>query len=229
MLKHPLRTAVAVNEADFSQFKAQENMHIVISAKDFKSIVAHADTLDTDVGAYYSTPGRPLQFSYFRDGMHCQFTLMTVADYNGTPAPSTAASAVDRHISRAPSTGVSAAPNGRIVVSEMPPPAAPNARRPVRKLGQNGPQAGKRKADEQDQESDSLFVPREDDDREDRRWDPAEYENDEETLGWDASANNVREAQDTTGHRHLTSFSGCWIPSHVPRQHVSFAFKYHRK
>jgi cell cycle checkpoint control protein RAD9A len=181
--------------ADFTQFKAQENMHIVVSAKDFKSIVAHADTLDTLVGAYYSTPGRPLQFSYSKDGLHCQFTLMTVGDYSGTPAPSAATSTVSRNTLQAPSNPASAVQNGRIAVSEMPPPAIPNARKSVRKLGQNGPQNRKQKANEQDQDSDSLFVPRDGDDREDVRWDPADYENEEETLGWDASANNVRTVQ----------------------------------
>jgi cell cycle checkpoint control protein RAD9A len=166
-------------------------MHIVISAKDFKSIVAHADTLDTTVGAYYSTPGRPLQFSYSKDGLHCQFTLMTVGDYNSTPSPSATTSTAARNTTRAPPNGAPAVQNGRVTVSEMPPPAISNIRKPVRKLGQNGPQNGKQKSKEQDQESDSLFVPRENDDREDRRWDPTDYENEEETLGWDASANNV--------------------------------------
>ncbi|KAF2431199.1 hypothetical protein EJ08DRAFT_191141 [Tothia fuscella] len=185
VLKHPLRTAVAANVADFTSFNAQENMHIVISVKDFKSIVAHADTLDTTVGAYYSTPGRPLQFSYSKNGMHCHCTLMTVEDYGQTPAPSAATTAVhSRTTSRAPTIAPAAVQNVRVVAKEMPPPALPNTRKAERKLGQKEPQSKDQEAD-----SDSLFVPQDREDREDRRWDPADYDN-EETLGWDASANN---------------------------------------
>jgi cell cycle checkpoint control protein RAD9A len=73
----------------------------------------------------------------------------------------------------------------------MPPPAIPNTRKPVRKLGQNDTNGGSRTV-QQDDNDDSLFVPLEE---EDQRWDPADYENDEETLAWDASANNVSQFQ----------------------------------
>ena len=37
----------------------------------------HADSLNGTIAAYYSDPGRPLQLQYDRDGMNCEFTLMT--------------------------------------------------------------------------------------------------------------------------------------------------------
>ena len=60
---------------------------------------------------------------------------------------------------------------------DMPPPAVPNTRRTIRKLGQND------KTKQQREDPESLFVPEEDD----TRWDPPDYENDEESMGWDAS------------------------------------------
>lgn len=194
ILKHPLKTAVSVNKSDFEHFHAQEKLHIIISVKDFKSIVNHADTLhNTAIDAYYSNPGRPFQFSYSKDGIHCQFTLMTTGDYNGTPTPSAAPisgpSAASQPISRAQSTASMPSESRRSAVEEMPPPAKPAPRRPVRKLGQNenGPSSQFRQQIEED--PDSLFVPAAE---EDRRWEPMEYDNDndEEAMVWDASASN---------------------------------------
>jgi cell cycle checkpoint control protein RAD9A len=179
-----------VSVSDFEQFEAQEKLHIIISVKDFKSIVNHADTLqNTTINAYYSTPGRPLQFSYSKDGIQCQFTLMTTGEYNGTPAPSAAPpTAPPRQISRAQSTASTAFESMRSDSDNMPPPAKPSPRRPVRRLGQNESPAASQLRQQQEDDPESLFVPA---GEEDRRWDPADYENDEETLGWDASASNV--------------------------------------
>ena len=193
ILKNPLKTAVSVNKADFDYFEAQEKLHIIISVKDFKSIVSHADTLqNTTISAYYSNPGRPFQFSYSKDGIQCQFTLMTTGEYNGTPgpsaAPSSAATPGPRPISRAQSTTSTTLENRRPAVEAMPPPAKPAPRRPVRKLGQNENNAASQLRQQPEEDPDSLFVPT---GEEDRRWEPADYENDEETLGWDASASNV--------------------------------------
>jgi cell cycle checkpoint control protein RAD9A len=171
-------------------------VHIVISVKDFKSIVAHADTLDAVTNTFYSTPGRPLQFSYSKDGLHCQFTLMTVGDYTPTTSTTATSAAVTVAPSRASSRARSVAgttsetdrsENGRSFASDMRPPAVPNTRKPVRKLGQKETNGGTKTAQQEDND-DSLFVPM---GEEDRRWDPTDYENDEETLAWDASANNV--------------------------------------
>ncbi|QDS75670.1 hypothetical protein FKW77_007473 [Venturia effusa] len=194
ILKHPLKTAVSVNKTDFEHFDAQEKLHIIISVKDFKSIVNHADTLhNTPVNAYYSAPGRPFQFSYSKEGIQCQFTLMTTGEYNGTPTPSAAPvdapNAGPPSIPRAQSTVSMASESRRSNVVDMPPPAKPAPRRPVRKLGQNenGPSSQFRQQTEED--PDSLFVPAAE---EDRRWEPMEYDNDndEEAMVWDASASH---------------------------------------
>ena len=174
ILKHPLVTAVAVNMSDFEEFNVQPGLHIIISVKDFKAIVVHADTMKTNLKAYYSHPTRPLQFSYGADGLLCEFTLMTSGDYNAASAPPTPASATQMP-SRA-SVSMDARDN-----RSMPPPVEPASRQPSRR------QIGSRQAaspGRQPQDRESLFVGEEDD----TQWEPADYHNEEEALGWDASA-----------------------------------------
>lgn len=183
VLKNPLATAVAVNTSDFEDFDVQAGLHIVISVKDFKAIVVHADTLKTSLKAFYSQPTRPLQFCYACDGLSCEFTLMTSGDYNPgstpTPAPQQMPS---RATSRAQSTAAERTAN-LSMRSEMPPPGEPASRLTARLRNPGSRQNPSPKAPEPDPES--LFVTQEE---EDSRWEPFDYNNEEETLGWDASA-----------------------------------------
>jgi cell cycle checkpoint control protein RAD9A len=190
ILKNPLKTAVSVNTADFEEFDAQEKLHIVISVKDFKAIVAHAAIMNASITAFYSRPGRPLQFTYTQEGMTSNFTLMTAGDYGDTPAPSADTSAAPtRTVSRAPSmASTTANPIQAEVGSEMPPPAKPEPRRSNRRLGQNDVQAQAKAPERSREDSESLFVPADEDDT---RWDPQGDGNDEESMGWDASVRNV--------------------------------------
>ena len=175
----------------------QENMHIVISVKDFKAIVTHAETLRVPISAHFSYPTRPLQFSYQNSGMHCEFTLMTTGDYRGastTPNPQFIST-------RSSSRQQFAVPALSRSASEMPPPPRPVAKPPSSQSSRGLGQARQKPAPvperEQDQDvdpgpddgGDSLFVPQGDDDR---TWDPPNYEQDdgEEMLGWDASNDN---------------------------------------
>ncbi|PWW76323.1 Rad9-domain-containing protein [Tuber magnatum] len=80
ILKQPLQTSVSFDTADFDTFGAEDGVHVAVSLKDFKAIVAHADSLHASVTAYYSDPGRPLQVTYGQEGMNCEFTLMTLGD-----------------------------------------------------------------------------------------------------------------------------------------------------
>ena len=45
ILKQPVHTSVAIDTKDFGEFMVEEKLHVAISAKDFKAIVTHADTL----------------------------------------------------------------------------------------------------------------------------------------------------------------------------------------
>ncbi|KAK7537656.1 Rad9-domain-containing protein [Phyllosticta citricarpa] len=196
ILKQPLQTSVSLSTDDFEVFSAAERQHIVISVKDFKSIVLHAAQLRSSIRAFYSHPTYPLQFTYGIQGVTCEFTLMTVGDppiSTNTPAPS-----ASRASTRATSATASAASTRG--ASEMPPPpilpsrTAPRQRRApgsaVRPSthvdGQSQQQAAQQHS--QPEKTESLFVPQHDDG--DARWDPANYEEEEETLGWDVSADN---------------------------------------
>jgi cell cycle checkpoint control protein RAD9A len=198
ILKHPLRTAVSVKTEDFEKFNAQEKMHIVINVRDFKAIVTHADTLRTSISATYSVPTRPLQFSYGEKGIYCEFTLMTAGESRGTPAPSVPPASVQAmNASAAQSFSRTSASsedtNSEIsnVRTDMPPPRMPASRASARRtLKPTGTASTKpsRQASDSTSESDSLFVQQDEDDN---RWDPMQYGDQEDTLGWDANADNV--------------------------------------
>jgi cell cycle checkpoint control protein RAD9A len=179
ILKHPLVTAVAVNTSDFEEFNVQPGMHIIISVKDFKAIVLHADTLKTNLKSYYSQPTRPLQFSYGCDGLVCEFTLMTSGDYSTTASqtPAPAVQMPSRENSRLESRNRS---------FDMPPPAEPPSRleRAAKRRHPGSRKANSSKPAAPD--PDSLFVQQD----EDERWEPLDYNQEEETLGWDASADH---------------------------------------
>ncbi|TKA71141.1 hypothetical protein B0A49_02884 [Cryomyces minteri] len=187
ILKQPLHTQVSVDVQDFEEFDAEEKTHIIISVKDFKAIVTHADTLKTGLSACYSNPNRPLQFSYQADGMHCELTLATSGDYRATPAPTTARALPSRAASRQQSTA-SAPPERRIAASEMAPPPQPSSRSSAHQFRQQSKAPRPPSAQHSDPDPESLFVPP---GEEDRRWDPTEYRSEEDDmLGWDASADN---------------------------------------
>lgn len=193
VLKQPLETVITLHTDDFDDFHMQEKMQVTMSVKDFKAIVTHAETLHTTIAAKFSYPSRPLQFSYQNEGIHCAFTLMTTGDYrdaSSTPAPNFVST---RSASR--QTSMAAPPPQKRDTSEMPPPVRPASRAfqdkpPLSSQSQRKPLKPERSqlsAPEHDE--DSLFMPPGDDER---TWDPANYENDEEEmmLGWDA--NNER-------------------------------------
>ncbi|KAH8732368.1 DNA repair protein-like protein rad9 [Phaeosphaeriaceae sp. PMI808] len=196
VLKHPLVTAVAVNISDFEEFNVQPGLHIICSVKDFRAIVAHADTFKTSLKAFYSQPTRPLQFSYGCDGILCNFTLMTSGDYSAAPAtPGPAQAPSNRPASRAPSTTTERTET-RSMRSNMPPPTGLASRRDrsgrLRNPGSRQNSAAQAQPAHQD--SDSLFVPDPEEaqrreEQEELAWAPLDYEK-EETLGWDASADH---------------------------------------
>ncbi|GAB7339127.1 hypothetical protein MBLNU457_5799t2 [Dothideomycetes sp. NU457] len=196
ILKQPLETAVSIHIDDFENFHAEEDMHVVISVKDFKAIVTHAETLRTPVIAAFSRPSRPLQFSYQTLGMHCEFILMTSGDYRGTATSSTPKSVTTRPSTRQssamPSTRQTSAlpsqgPAPTTTNTDMPPPPKPMStisqiqRKPLSGLNRGISLTAP------SQDSDSLFVPNDADG--DRRWDEPDYDNEEaeDMLGWDAN------------------------------------------
>ena len=137
-----------------------------------------------------------MQLSYQDRGMQCDFTLMTIGDYRGgsaTPAPATARQpSVTAAVERPPSRQMSAAVTPAHVASavRMPPPSEPASRSFTRdppqsqRIQRPSPPPPKRSMNHE-----SLFLPADED--EDRQWGERNYDEDEDTIGWSASAHNL--------------------------------------
>jgi cell cycle checkpoint control protein RAD9A len=172
-----------LNTADFEQLAVKEQLHIIISVKDFRAIVMHAETLDVTLQAYYSSPGRPLQFIYSKASMECQFTLMTAGEYRGSTVEA---------IERMNRGGTQTTNNATAIQRQqppkimLPPPRPPEGRRSATKLGKRQVDERSKSATTDESDDQPLFVP-----QDDREWDPAPYDNGEEVLGWDASEPTV--------------------------------------
>ncbi|KAJ5172639.1 Rad9/Ddc1 [Penicillium capsulatum] len=195
VLKHPVHTSVAADARDFEEFLVEGDMHIAINLKDFKAVVAHAETANTTVTARYTRPCKPLQFAYEFEGLNAEFTVMTrgkvdgedtppstrptVPQLSAQPTPTPAPIAMRRQASR------TSTPN-----TQMPPPPARS--RSIRPLNGSSTQehlshrtqsTDKPPALAVSMEYDSLFVPQDDD----RQWDEMDTEEPQDILGWDAS------------------------------------------
>ena len=162
-------------------FNVQEKMHIIVSVKDFKSVITHAETLKNYITALYSVPTRPLQLVYGSEGMQCEFTLMTTGETQGTTVPPPT-----KNPAITPTTTEPTQAND-ITSETMQPPSMPPSRSAARKWNQMSA-TSRSTAKRNEPEPDSLFVPLADEDRE---WDPQDSRENDEVLGWDASATNV--------------------------------------
>lgn len=167
-------------------------MHIAINLKDFKAVVAHAETTNATVTARYTRPCKPLQLAYEFEGVNAEFTVMTRGEMDGEdappstratapqlsarPTPTPAPIAVSRQASR------TSTPN-----TQMPPPRS----RSIRPLNGSSTQEHLSHRTQSEKppslaasmEYDSLFVPQDDD----RQWDEMNTEEPQDILGWDAS------------------------------------------
>ncbi|KAI0199885.1 Rad9-domain-containing protein [Astrocystis sublimbata] len=190
VLKKPLQTSVAVARDEFDSFDVgEDNLHIVISVKDFRAIIQHASILGTDVAANYSAPARPMQLRYEGDGIKCEFLLMTVgergtsgektkkprANAKGAAGPQLEATAI-----RAVSHASTPAPKATTKPSQARSNPIPSLRPPIERPSQRPPPATL--------ESESLFVPQDNDDQ----WEPVNVDGEDEEeenarLGWDTS------------------------------------------
>lgn len=199
ILKQPLHTTIAIDTLEFGEFSVEERLHIVISVKDFKSIISHAGLTNTMVKARYSVPCKPMQLIYSDEGIVTEFILMTIGDYRGassTPAlaaPAPAARALSRPISKRPASRQPLEASSaikRMNTSEMPPPpllsrASTTNSTPSRKDSRPSPPPPQHSVHSQ-----ALFHAEED---EDKRWDPINYDDDQdEMLLWDTGDIQVR-------------------------------------
>lgn len=193
----------------------QEQMHVVISVKDFRAVVTHAYTLGGPISAYFSLPTRPLQFSYQNFGMHCEYTFMTTGDFreaSSTPNPKFVSTrSLSRHTTAAPQQTPQPPPPG--LTAEMPPPTRLGFNKPLSSQSQR-PSLREQVSQPhfEDPDPESLFLP------EDRTWDPPNYDGnddeEEEMLGWDAA--NERAGMDF--QRTFRDSGSMAPPPRQPRQ-----------
>ncbi|KAI1809140.1 Rad9-domain-containing protein [Poronia punctata] len=189
VLKKPLQTSIAIEREEFDSFQVEDNLHIVISVKDYRAVIQHAALLGTGISANYSTPAKPMQLTYNADGIRCEYLLMTVgergvigpkvkktrANKRGPVAPQLEAASRGNSRTPAPRAGAMKQPQSRLY-------PIPSLRPPVERPPQRPPPATF--------ESESLFVPQDNDEQ----WEPVHVgeDGDEEEnvrLGWDASDN----------------------------------------
>lgn len=195
VLKQPLHTSVAIERKDFDDFSVQEGLHIGIVVKDFKAIVAHADTLHTGITARYAQANRPMQLTYQSDGMLCEYTLMTRGHSTGVPNQGNTRTPV-RDLSVRPSPAPQPSPGqgeagNRTIGSMAPPPKETAGKKTLSNpLEPRAAQPSPPPAPSASLNHDSLFMPAEDDER---QWDAQEYGDDDagEHLFWDQTQDFV--------------------------------------
>ena len=181
---------MAIDKRDFEDFLVETNLHVAINVKDFKAVIANAETANAVITARYTRPCRPLQLAYEFQGINTQFTLMTrgEADTDNTPN-SSRAPAPELTARQTPIPAPVSQANGSNT-TQMPPPPS----RSVRPPASNSTQAAQRPAEppkpSQSIDFDSLFIPADDD----RQWDVPDDEDEAEAkdmLGWDATGEQV--------------------------------------
>jgi cell cycle checkpoint control protein RAD9A len=206
ILKQPMHTSVSVERKDFNDFNVQEGLHIGTMVKDFRSVVAHAETLRTQVTARYSRANRPMQISYGEGGLTAEFTLMTRGSTN-IPSTATNASARPtpardlsmRPASRPPETSAATsrrsspgAPSRGDTATAMPPPTRePSRPRDINtqpRLGHADSTDSAFSAPSASIDPNSLFIPAENDDH---QWDEPNFEEEPDIVTWDNTANEA--------------------------------------
>lgn len=229
ILKQPMHTSVALERRDFDDFNVQEGLHLSIVVKDFRAIIAHAETMRTSVTARYSRGNRPMQFAYDVDGVLAQYTLMTRGSSNemtsGTTGSTPARDLSVRPVSQPPPSGSATAQPSKT----MPPPIARSFSREAtdqtsvaQPSGRNSPDAPSASINPQ-----SLFIPEDDE----QQWDEPDYGDQPDHVTWDSNdlatrSNSTRLIRDSepTSFRSLEDHSTDDVPGIAPTQRLS-AFK----
>lgn len=181
---------------DFENFTVEEKAHIGISVKDFKFIVMHAETLRATVTAQFSHPTRPMQLTYAVNGMQCEFTLMTIGDYRGgsvTPSPAAArnnsvAPGIQQTPRESPLMQAPIRDDRQVSNSSMLPPLQPASRIFTREPASQRPARPSPPPPKPSLDDESLFISMENNEQ---NWGEKNFDEDEDTLGWDPNPNNV--------------------------------------
>ena len=206
ILKQPMHTSVALEKKDFGDFSVQEGLHIGIVVKDFRSIVAHAETLHVDIEAKYSQGNRPMQMTYRSGGLSAEFTLMTRG--HAEDLPSSATQTPRRDLSVRPAS--EAPQSSRGSTAPAPTEDAATMRPPQKKARLRDDHADEDRGAESSRNSppapsasinpNSLFIP----DDNDQQWDEPDYNSNPDLVMWDtgsevpSASTSMRRIQDST-------------------------------
>ena len=196
IIRQPTHTSVTLNHQDFDECKIEQDLHISIPVKDFRSIVAHADTMKANVKTAYSRGHRPAQITYGSSGLTAEFTLMTKG---------TSSTVADSSRAATPAQGLSVRPTSRSTASSLAPSALRTTQSdvvaaaeangnglvptPSHDVGQpakpklsNAPSAST-SAPPASVNPDSLFFPAAEDN--DQQWDPQNFDDEPDMVTWD--------------------------------------------
>ncbi len=193
VLKKPLHTNIAVEMDEFDDVEVQDKLHIIISVKDFRAILQHAQMTSGALTAGYSTPGRPMRLSYSTDGVLCEFILMTVGEKDAVTQKhknprASAAKAAAPQLDSAPHRGSSAGSNQQAPPEPTSTSRIAQQRTPIRPRQPAFEIRPSPMPPPTTARSDSLFVDQAEDDE---QWEPVnpDEEEEEETgrLEWNAT------------------------------------------
>ncbi|GFF55413.1 hypothetical protein IFM58399_10068 [Aspergillus lentulus] len=191
ILKQPVHTSVAIDKRDFEDFSAEDELHIAITLKDFKAILTHAETTGVLITARYTRPCRPLQLAYDFEGVRTEFTLMTTGEDDSEDFPSSRAAVPELSARQTPAPVHVSQNNAASNREQMPPPRSRSIRPLTGTIDRvKETNVGSQQPLPQSIHFDSLFVPADDD----RQWDVPNEEDEtmaEDTLGWDATADQA--------------------------------------
>jgi len=196
-----MHTSVALERKDFNDFNVQEGLHIGIIVKDFRAIVAHAETMKAQVTSRYSRGNRPMQFTYESNGVRAEFTLMTRGIAGNIPsdrAASTPARDLSvRPVSQSAQTPGTASIPATTQNADMPPPVTRTSFRtaapPPPALNKGG-STDSAPAPSASIDPDSLFIPA---DNDDQQWDEPNYDEEPDIVTWDNTSDNMATSMST--------------------------------
>ena len=187
ILRQPMHTSVALERKDFNDFNVQEGLHVGIIVKDFRAIVAHAETTRAQVTARYSRGNRPMQITCDSGGLLSEFTLMTRGTSSNVPQGSRNATPARDLSVRPASRQPSASRDSFTAAPTQPPPEMPPPAPRMSFRDNDQPQA--QQQDSRDSppaptaslNPDSLFIPADDE----SRWDEPNYDEEPDIVTWD--------------------------------------------
>lgn len=176
---------------EFDNVEVQDKLHIIISVKDFRGILQHAQMTSGALTSSYSNPGRPMKLSYGTDGVQCEFILMTVGEKDALTQKHKNPKGSVAKVTPAPQLDAASHRGSSVTGGNQPEPPAlrpPQHKTPIRPRHPAFEMRPSPMQPPATTRSDSLFV---DQDENDEQWEPVNPDEEEEEdtgrLEWNAT------------------------------------------